>query len=130
MKKKRKRPLKVCLHVEKNGARLDANRLLERREPISRSAFGLTLLMREPSIISFASIDQEHSRVSKRSKILSSRIQQSTNFWLCSRESICKVGVYRRSIFKIRPNILIGLQKLRLRPKDRSRSRLFIYLIF
>ena len=35
-------------------------------------------------------------------------------------------GVYRRSIFKIRPNILIGLQKLRLRPKDRSRSRLFI----
>ena len=39
-------------------------------------------------------------------------------------------GVYRRSIFKIRPNILIGLQKLRLRPKDRSRSRLFIYLIF
>ena len=37
-------------------------------------------------------------------------------------------GVYRRSIFKIRPNILIGLQKLRLRPKDRS--RLFIYLIF
>ena len=39
-------------------------------------------------------------------------------------------GVYRRSIFKIRPNILIGLQKLRLRPKDQSRSRLFIYLIF
>ena len=39
-------------------------------------------------------------------------------------------GVYRRSIFEIRPNILIGLQKLRLRPKDRSRSRLFIYLIF
>ena len=37
-------------------------------------------------------------------------------------------GVYRRSIFKIRPNILIGLQKLWLRPKDRS--RLFIYLIF
>ena len=35
-------------------------------------------------------------------------------------------GVYRRSIFKIRPKILIGLQKLRLRPKDRSRSRLFI----
>ena len=28
-------------------------------------------------------------------------------------------GVYRRSIFKIRPNMLIGLQKLRLRPKDR-----------
>ena len=27
-------------------------------------------------------------------------------------------GVYRRSIFKIRPHILIGLQKLRLRPKD------------
>ena len=39
-------------------------------------------------------------------------------------------GIYRRSIFKIRPNILIGLQKLRLRPKDRSRSRLSIYLIF
>ena len=41
-------------------------------------------------------------------------------------------GVYRRSIFKIRPNILIGLQKLRLRPKDRSQSqsRLFIYLNF
>ena len=39
-------------------------------------------------------------------------------------------GVYRRSIFKIRPNILIGLQKLRLRPKDQSRSRLFIYLNF
>ena len=39
-----------------------------------------------------------------------------------------KSGVYRRSIFKIRPNILIGLQKLRLRPKDRSQSRLFIYL--
>ena len=39
-------------------------------------------------------------------------------------------GVYRRSIFKIRPNILIGLQKLRVRPKDQSRSRLFIYLIF
>ena len=37
-------------------------------------------------------------------------------------------GVYRRSIFKIRPNKLIGLQKLRLRPKDGS--RLFIYLIF
>ena len=37
-------------------------------------------------------------------------------------------GVYRKSILKIRPNILIGLQKLRLRPKDRS--RLFIYLIF
>ena len=37
-------------------------------------------------------------------------------------------GVYRRSIFKIRPNILIGLKKLRLRPKDRS--RLFIHLIF
>ena len=35
-------------------------------------------------------------------------------------------GIYRRSLFKIRPNILIGLQKLRLRPKDRSRSRLFI----
>ena len=35
-------------------------------------------------------------------------------------------GVYRRSIFNIRPNILIGLQKLQLRPKDRSRSRLFI----
>ena len=34
-------------------------------------------------------------------------------------------GVYRRLIFKIRPNILIGLQKLRLRPKDQS--RLFIY---
>ena len=48
------------MHVEKNGARLDANRLLERRKPISRSAFGLTLLMREPSIISFASIDQEY----------------------------------------------------------------------
>ena len=39
-------------------------------------------------------------------------------------------GIYRRSIFKIRPNILIGLKKLQLRPKDRSRSRLFIYLIF
>ena len=38
--------------------------------------------------------------------------------------------VYRRSIFKIRPNILIGAQKLRLRPKDRSRSPLFIYSIF
>ena len=37
-------------------------------------------------------------------------------------------GVYRRSIFKIRPNILIGLQKLRLRPKDQS--QLFIHLIF
>ena len=34
----------------------------------------------------------------------------------------CISGVYRRSIFKIRPNILIGLQKIRLRPKDRSRS--------
>ena len=56
----KKQLLKVCLHVEKNGARLDANRLLERRKPISRSAFGLTLLMREPSIISFASIDQEY----------------------------------------------------------------------
>ena len=31
-------------------------------------------------------------------------------------------GIYRRSIFKIRPNTLIGLQKLRLRPKDQSRS--------
>ena len=41
---------------------------------------------------------------------------------------IFQAGVYRRSIFKIRPNILIGLQKLQLRPKDRSRSRLFIYL--
>ena len=41
---------------------------------------------------------------------------------------IKKAGIYRRSIFEIRPNILIGLQKLRLRPKDRS--RLFIYLIF
>ena len=39
-------------------------------------------------------------------------------------------GVYRRAIFKIRPNILIGQKKLRLRPKDRSRSRLSIYLIF
>ena len=39
-------------------------------------------------------------------------------------------GIYRRSTFKIRPNILIGLQKLRLRPKDRSRSRLFIYWNF
>ena len=37
-------------------------------------------------------------------------------------------GVYRRSIFKIRPNILIGLQNLWLRPKDRS--RLFIYWNF
>ena len=37
-------------------------------------------------------------------------------------------GIYRRSTFTIRPNILIGLQKLRLRPKDRS--QLFIYLIF
>ena len=36
-------------------------------------------------------------------------------------------GVYRMSIFKIRPNILIGLQKLQLRPKDLSRIRLFIY---
>ena len=36
-------------------------------------------------------------------------------------------GFYRRSIFKIRPNILIGLQKLRLRPKDRSRSRYFFH---
>ena len=39
-------------------------------------------------------------------------------------------GVHRLLIFKIRPNILIGLQKLRLRPKDQSRSRLFIYLNF
>ena len=39
-------------------------------------------------------------------------------------------GIYRRSNFEIRPNILIGLLKLRLRPKDRSRSRLFIYLHF
>ena len=40
-----------------------------------------------------------------------------------------QAGVYRRSIFKIRPNcILIGRQKLRLRPKDRS--QLFFYLIF
>ena len=39
-------------------------------------------------------------------------------------------GVYRRSIFEIRPNILIGLQKIRLRPKDRSQSGLFIYLNF
>ena len=31
-------------------------------------------------------------------------------------------GVYRRLIFKIRPNILIGLQKLRLRPKDWSQA--------
>ena len=37
-------------------------------------------------------------------------------------------GVYRRSIFKIRPHILIGLQKLWFRPKDRS--RLFIYWNF
>ena len=41
-----------------------------------------------------------------------------------------KTRVYRRSIFKIRQNILIGLQKLRLRPKDRSLSQLFIYLNF
>ena len=40
--------------------------------------------------------------------------------------NLFSAGVYRRSIFEIRPNILIGLQKLRLRPKDRSRSRLFI----
>ena len=32
--------------------------------------------------------------------------------------------VLSRSIFKIRPIILIGLQKLRLRPKDRNQSRL------
>ena len=51
----------------------------------------------------------------------------TSDFWLVGRSSS---GVYRRSIFEIRPNILIGLQKLRLRPKDRSRSRLFIYLIF
>ena len=35
-------------------------------------------------------------------------------------------GIYRRWLFKIRPNILIGLQKLRLRPKDRSR----LFIIF
>jgi hypothetical protein len=49
----------------------------------------------------------------------------TSDFWLVGRSSS---GVYRRSIFEIRPNILIGLQKLRLRPKDRS--RLSIYLIF
>ena len=32
---------------------------------------------------------------------------------------LCQPGVYRRSIFKIRPKILIGLQKLRLSPKKR-----------
>ena len=51
----------------------------------------------------------------------------------CGKQNISSLeknyaGVYRRSIFKIRPNILIGLQKLRLRPK--GRSRLFIYFIF
>ena len=39
-----------------------------------------------------------------------------------------RAGIYRRSIFEIRLNILIGLKKLRLRPKDRS--RLFIYWNF
>ena len=43
-------------------------------------------------------------------------------------ETTSLAGIYRRLIFKIRPNILIGLQKLRLRPKDRS--RLFIYWNF
>ena len=37
-----------------------------------------------------------------------------------------RAGVHQLLIFKIRPNILIGLQKLQLRPKDWSRSRLFI----
>ena len=54
------------------------------------------------------------------------------NHELIIEENLQKVGpdagVYQRSIFKIRPNILIGLQKLRLRPKDRS--RLFIYWNF
>ena len=36
----------------------------------------------------------------------------------------------QRAVYKIRLNIFIGLQKLRLRPKDQSRSRLFIYLTF
>ena len=42
----------------------------------------------------------------------------------------CTAGVYQRSIFKIRPNIIIGLQKLKIRPKDRSQSQSLIYLIF
>ena len=44
----------------------------------------------------------------------------------CPYISVDKVaaGVYRRLIFEIRPIILIGLQKLRLRPKDQNQSRL------
>ena len=45
-------------------------------------------------------------------------------------KNACWSGVHLLLIFKIRPNILIGIQKFRLRPKDRSRSQLLIYLNF
>ena len=41
------------------------------------------------------------------------RIQCVTDYYS---HSICTSGIYRRWIFEIRPNILIGLQRLGLRP--------------
>ena len=79
-------------------------------------------------------------RIERKFKTENSSLDFYMNSFLCCKNMIfhhkhqatgkffntLHLGVYRRSIFKIRPNILIGLQKLQLRPKDRS--RLFIYL--
>ncbi len=68
-------------------------------------------LSRDMSAQNFLLADQSQSLI------------QNPAFWLTDKSD-------RLLIFKIRPNILIGLQKLRLRPKDQSRSWLFIYWNF
>ena len=56
--------------------------------------------------------------------------QCSEMFSLLQAENFQRSGVYQRSIFKIRPNILIGLQKLRLRPKDQTEANYLSIHIF